>query len=90
MLEFETRNTRYQFDTQSKKYRTSALQSALPVWCEWYPYTKLGVGIASLAAQGRKSLFIYLPNKGEDNPLVTTYISKSPEGLQIPDHGYIV
>jgi hypothetical protein len=89
MLEFETKNTRYQFDTQSKKYRSSSLKSAIPIWCEWHPYAKLGIGVASLAAHGRKSLHIYLPGKDEDNPLVTTYISKYPEGIQLPDYGYI-
>jgi hypothetical protein len=89
MLEFETRNTRYQFDIESKRYRSSSIKDAIPVWCEWHPYIKLGVGVASFAAHGRKSLHIYLTDLDDDNPLVTTYISKYPEGVHIPDHGYI-
>jgi len=88
MLEFETRNSRYQFDTKNKLYRSCSIQEdKQSVWCEWHPYVKLG-DVASFIAQGRRSLFIYLPNK-EDDPIVTSYLSKVPEHLATCKSGYI-
>lgn len=89
MLEFETRNSRYQFDVENKLYRSCSLHATHRTpWCEWHPYVKLGIDVASFVAQGRRSLFIYLPGK-EDDPIVTSYLSKIPAHLDTSKPGYI-
>ncbi len=89
MLEFETRNSRYQFDTKNKLYRSCSIREGQQsIWCEWHPYIKLGIDVASFVAQGRRSLFIYLPDR-EDDPIVTSYLSKVPAHLTTCKPGYI-
>lgn len=82
MIELATRNSKYQIDLRNKRYRTSSLAHNPPLWCEWHPYTKLGIAPAGFVGQGRR-LFIYLPDRDND-PIVTSRVTESPETVKFP------